>query len=268
MSVKSKKNKKELSNFTKNFIASIMMLFIIEIMISCLVITIKIGEKIPPILLVIICYFGMIPFGCFLLQLFGYAADAMGLEMTPTNSYLKKLLQFKLSTNGYDDFLKKFEKKCKENNYSLEYESEENNLKIRIYTSKTEKLVKFITLIKTDAKTNKALNEAMRKAKNSYKKIFGNTKYKCKLRMLNILCVEKLTNKFLEYASLGAYEEYKTETLTFGIDFSDDTMYMDKGGMRYGNMGLYSYDDLKEETLKLIDARELIKKEKKKRISD
>lgn len=191
-----------------------------------------------------------------------YGLDKIGVVTDEINSNFKKCKTYKITIKDFEKFQKQLEEKIKSFNYNSTHYQINNTEFINFYINKKENILTIITLIKVNQYNKNEYEKILNISQNFMESIYGDSKVKEYVKLIRILCVDKITVEFKEFVLEGIYLDINSETLPLGISFGSKKLFIKekkKSIFDFHNEYL-KQEELKNIALKLIDVEEILNK--------
>lgn len=188
--------------------------------------------------------------------------NALGFDFEPspketfgwTTKY--KLTKYK----SIKEFIKDFTNKAKKINYSLAKSYSENEQCINIYMApKKEKELDVIVLTIAN-EYNRVIQQKEDEVTSEFSvELYGKgTRVKDYVKVLRVICVNKITTPFQRVSSVGIDEGVADMALTVGISFEKETMYIKEiKNSVWQSRSYRNQEEFKEVVFKLIDVEKV-----------
>ena len=191
-----------------------------------------------------------------------YGLNKIGFINDQINNNFKKCKVYKLTFKNFKEFYKQIDEKIKRLNYnSNNYQITENEF-INFYINNNENNLTMIALIKVNEYNKKKFDKILNISQEFIDSIYGDNEVKEYVKLIRILCVDKMTTEFKEFVLEGMYLDINSETLPVGISFGSKKLFIKqkrKSILDFHNEYL-KQEELKKMLFELIDVEETLNK--------
>lgn len=191
-----------------------------------------------------------------------YGLDKIGFVTDEINNQFKKCKSYKTNIKDFKEFQKQFEYKIKKLNYNTnKFQLNENEF-VNFYINKDETNLTMITLIRVTEYNKKEYDKILKISQDFIESIYGYNEINEYVKVVRVLCVDKMTTEFKEFVLEGIYLDINSETLPVGISFGSKKLFIkEKKKSIFDFHNEYQkQEEFKNLVFKLIDVEESLNK--------
>lgn len=191
-----------------------------------------------------------------------YGLNKIGFVTDEINNKFKKCKSYKISIKDFKEFKEQFEDEIKQLNYNTnKFQLNENEF-VNFYINKDETNLTMITLIRVTEYNKKEYDKILKTSQEFLENIYEDNEVKEYVKVVRVLCVDKMTTEFKEFVLEGIYLDINSETLPVGISFGSKKLFIKE---KKKSIFDFHNEYLKQEEFKnlifnLIDAEETLNK--------
>ena len=191
-----------------------------------------------------------------------YGLNKIGFVTDEINKRFKKCKSYKISIKDFKEFKEQFEDEIKQLNYNTnKFQLNENEF-VNFYINKDETNLTMITLIRVTEYNKKEYDKLLKISQDFIESIYGDNEVNEYVKLVRVLCVDKMTTEFKEFVLEGIYLDINSETLPVGISFGSKKLFIKE---KKKSIFDFHNEYLKQEEFKnlifnLIDAEETLNK--------
>lgn len=153
-----------------------------------------------------------------------YGLNKIGFVSDEINKKFKKCKVYKIIASDYNEFEKSFEAKVKKIDYK-EYTFDGKSI-VRFYVNRIENNLNIIALIKAKEYNSEIYNSVLELSTQFIESLYGNDEVNEYIKLVRILCVEKITKNFKEFVLEGLSLGINYETISVGISFGSKKLFL------------------------------------------
>jgi len=191
-----------------------------------------------------------------------YGLNKIGFVTDEINKRFKKCKSYKISIKDFKEFKEQFEDEIKQLNYNTnKFQLNENEF-VNFYINKDETNLTMITLIRVTEYNKKEYDKLLRISQDFIESIYGDNEVNEYVKVVRVLCVDKMTTEFKEFVLEGIYLDINSETFPVGISFGSKKLFIKekkKSIFDFHNEYL-KQEEFKNLVFKLLDVEETLNK--------
>ncbi|MBE6156350.1 MAG: hypothetical protein E7161_01210 [Firmicutes bacterium] len=155
-----------------------------------------------------------------------YGLNKIGFVTDEINNKFKKCKFYKTNIKDFKEFQKQFEYKIKKLNYNTnKFQLNEYEF-VNFYINKDETNLTMITLIRVTEYNKKEYDKILKISQDFIESIYGDNEINEYVKVVRVLCVDKMTTAFKEFVLEGIYLDINSETLPVGISFGSKKLFI------------------------------------------
>jgi len=191
-----------------------------------------------------------------------YGLNKIGFVTDEINKRFKKCKSYKISIKDFKEFKEQFEDEIKQLNYNTnKFQLNENEF-VNFYINKDETNLTMITLIRVTEYNKKEYDKLLKISQDFIESIYGDNEVNEYVKVVRVLCVDKMTTEFKEFVLEGIYLDINSETFPVGISFGSKKLFIKekkKSIFDFHNEYL-KQEEFKNLVFKLLDVEETLNK--------